>query len=138
MERLVINVMYKYFEDNGMLTSYNPGFKELDSTVNQLIHIINTIYIGIDDHMDICMIFQNVSQAFDKMYYDGLIFKLKQLAINGHNIESDIYIFADDTSLMWPIVNPAVNFGTLNSDLKKLFRWAHQWRAAFNAAKQNT
>ena len=76
--------MLKYFEDNGLLTSYNSGLQELDSTVNQLIHIINNIYIGIDDHMDICMIFLNVSQAFDKMYYDSLIFKLKQLGINGH------------------------------------------------------
>ena len=49
------------------------------------------------------------------------------------NIDSDIYIFPDDTSLMWPIINPAVNFDTLNSDLNKLFRWAHQWHAAFKA-----
>ena len=53
MERRVFNVMYRYFEYNGLLTSHNSGFKELDSKVNQLIHMINNIYKGIDDHMDI-------------------------------------------------------------------------------------
>ena len=179
--------MYEYLVGKGLLTGRNSGFKKLDSTINQLINIVNNIYKGIDNRNDVCMIFLDISKAFDRVYHEGLLFKLKQLGIEGNllnwiksylsnrkqrvlvngkasdwqctnagvpqgsilgpllflvyindivnSIESDIYIFADDTSLMRPIIDAVDDFNILNEDLNKLSNWAQQWRVTFNAKK---
>jgi hypothetical protein len=52
-----------------------------------------------------------------------------------HNIESDIHLFADDTSLMEIIDNYNVSYAKLNRDLVRLSLWAEKWMITFNAAK---
>ena len=51
------------------------------------------------------------------------------------NIESDINLFADDTSLMNIIDQVVDTYTTVNYDLVKLSDWAHQWLVSYNAAK---
>ena len=63
------------------MISENSGFKKNDSTVNQLIAITHEIYKAIDSGHDVCVIFLDVSKAFDKVWHEGLIFKLKQIGI---------------------------------------------------------
>ena len=83
MERAVYNVLYKYFRTHGLLSERNSGFKENDSTINQLIHLCNNIYKGLDKSKDMCVVFLDVSKAFDKVYHKGLLHKLEQLGICG-------------------------------------------------------
>jgi hypothetical protein len=54
-----------------------------------------------------------------------------------NNIESDIHLFADDTSLM-DIVDSAnhnVTYARISRDLIRLSTWAAKWMVTFNAAK---
>jgi hypothetical protein len=51
------------------------------------------------------------------------------------NIESDINLFADDTSLMNIIEQIQDSYATVNRDLQKLSDWADQWLVTYNAAK---
>ena len=51
------------------------------------------------------------------------------------NIESDILIFADDTSLMATGVDPAQPAAQLNRDLVKISIWAKKWKVIFNGSK---
>ena len=51
------------------------------------------------------------------------------------NIDSDINLFADDTSLLEIIKNPEQSAITLNNDLKTIHEWACQWLMIFNADK---
>ena len=53
----------------------------------------------------------------------------------GNDIESDILIFADDTSLMATGSDPAETAEKLNRDLEKISQWATKWRVIFNAKK---
>ncbi len=53
MERIVYNVMYNFFKSLGLLNARNSGFKEKDSTINQLIHLCNNIYKGLDETKDV-------------------------------------------------------------------------------------
>ncbi len=39
MERIIYNSMYNFFKSLGLLSTRNSGFKEKDSTINQLIHL---------------------------------------------------------------------------------------------------
>ena len=51
------------------------------------------------------------------------------------DIESDILIFADDTSLMATGSDPAETAQQLNRDLKRISSWATKWKVLFNAKK---
>jgi hypothetical protein len=51
------------------------------------------------------------------------------------NIESDIHLFADDTSLMDIMDNYLLSYAKLNRDLVKLSTWASNWQVNFNASK---
>ena len=50
-------------------------------------------------------------------------------------IESDIHLFADDTSLMEIIENYNDSYAKVNRDLQRLSTWADRWLVTFNAAK---
>jgi hypothetical protein len=50
-------------------------------------------------------------------------------------IESDIHLFADDTSLMEILNNYNESYAKLNRDLDRLSIWADRWLITFNAAK---
>ena len=52
-----------------------------------------------------------------------------------NDIESDILIFADDTSLMATGSDPAETAEQLNRDLEKISQWATKWKVIFNAKK---
>ena len=51
------------------------------------------------------------------------------------DIESDILIFADDTSLMASGSDPAETAEQLNRDLVRISLWATKWKVIFNAKK---
>ncbi len=84
MERVVYNSLYKYLKRHGLLSERNSGFKENDCTINQLIHLCNNIYKGLDKSKDVCLVFLDVSKAFDKVYHKGLLLKLEQLGVCGN------------------------------------------------------
>ncbi|KAK3105198.1 hypothetical protein FSP39_019583 [Pinctada imbricata] len=50
-------------------------------------------------------------------------------------IQSNIRLFADDTSLYIIIENPNTAALTLNSDLTKIHEWSEQWLVSFNPQK---
>ncbi len=84
MERVVFNAMYQYFKLHGLLTERNSGFKERDSTITQLIHLCHNIYNGLDNSRDVCLVFLDVSKAFDKVYHPALMVKLQNMGIHGN------------------------------------------------------
>ena len=51
------------------------------------------------------------------------------------NIESDILIFADDTSMFANGSDPAETSAQLNRDLEKIALWAQRWKVVFNSGK---
>jgi hypothetical protein len=52
-----------------------------------------------------------------------------------NNIECDINLFADDTSLMEIIDNFIESYEKINRDLHRLSTWANKWLVTFNATK---
>ena len=64
---------------NHLVTSNNAGFKRNQSTTSQLLLICEKIYRGLENKKHVCMVFLDASKAFDKVWHDGLLYKLKQL-----------------------------------------------------------
>ena len=54
------------------------------------------------------------------------------------DIQSNIRLFADDTSLFIVVENPDTAAQTLNSDLDKITKWAKDWLVSFNPIKTET
>jgi hypothetical protein len=75
-ERIVYIKLYDFLTANNLLTAKNSGFKERDSAICQLINIVDKIYKAIEDDKDVCMVFLDVSKAFDRVWHKGLLHKL--------------------------------------------------------------
>ena len=61
----------------------NSGFKQKNSTVSQLLSIVHKLYSGLDNKENACLVFLDISKAFDRVWHEGLLFKLKHLGISG-------------------------------------------------------
>jgi hypothetical protein len=87
MERIVFNEIYEYCQVHELLTWRNSGFKKHESTVNQLLFLVNAIYTSLGDGEDVLLVFLDVSKAFDQVYHQGLLHKLETFGINGCLLE---------------------------------------------------
>ena len=77
-ERIIYNNMLKYFLDNNLITPKQSGFRPGDSCINQLLSITHDIFTSFDNGLEVRGVFLDISKAFDKVWHDGLIYKLKQ------------------------------------------------------------
>ena len=66
-----------------MISKDQSGFKPGDSCINQLLSTTHEIYKSFDDGLEIRSVFLYISKAFDKVWHEGVIFKLKQNGISG-------------------------------------------------------
>ena len=55
-----------------------------DSCINQLLWITHDLYQSLDDGLETRGVFFDISKAFDKVWHDGLLFKLKQNGLSGN------------------------------------------------------
>ncbi len=118
MERIVYNVMYNFFKSLSLLTTRNFGFKEKDSTINQLIHLCDNIYKGLDSSKDVCLVFLDVSKAFDKVYHPALLHKLECMGISG-NLLSLIESYLSDRHLKVVINGISSDSKSINASVPK-------------------
>ena len=83
MERLLYDEMFNFFITNHHISTNQSGFKPGDSCINQLLSIIHRIYASLDGGYEIRGVFLDILKAFDKVWHEGLIFKLEQNEISG-------------------------------------------------------
>ena len=77
--------MYRHFTDNQLLTPNQSGFRPGDSTINQLLYITQKIYTAFKEFpsRESRAVFLDILKAFDKIWHEGLVFKLKTYGISG-------------------------------------------------------
>ena len=168
------------------MNSCQSGFRPNDSFINQLISITHNIYRAFDANpsLEVRGVFLDLSKAFDKVWHEGLLYKLKSNGINGNvlqliksflynrckrvvlnrhssswlsrgagvpqgsvlgplfflmyindlpeGLNSEVKLFADETSLFSVVNCVHTSVSTINSDLLKIQDWAYQWKISFN------
>ena len=84
-ERIIFKNLYNYLITNNLITKKQSGFRPLDSVTNQLLSIVHDIHTAFDDKncLEVRSVYLDMSKAFDKVWHEGLVFKLKQNGIDG-------------------------------------------------------
>ena len=77
-ERIIFKNLYNYLTDNKLLTKNQSGFRPGDSCTNQLLSLVHEIHESFDRGFEVRSIYLDMSKAFDKVWHEGLVFKLKQ------------------------------------------------------------
>ena len=68
-----------------LLNPNQSGFRSSDSCVNQLLAITHKIFQAFDCNplLEVRPVFLDISKTFDKVRHEGLLYKLKSVAISG-------------------------------------------------------
>ena len=83
-EKIIFDHMYNHLLSNNLITKNQSGFRPNDSVTNQLISLVNSIQSSLDNKLEIRSVYLDISKAFDKVWHEGLLFKLKQNGIEGN------------------------------------------------------
>ena len=95
-EKITFNNLYSYLNANNLITENQLGFRPGDSTTNQLLYLVNEIHQAFENpkSSEVRAVFLDIPKAFDKVWHDGLIFKLKQNGVSGSLLmffQNDLY-----------------------------------------------
>ena len=83
-QRANILDLYNYLLGNDLISQNQSGFKREDYCINQLIFITDDILNSLEEGLDVRGVFLDITKAFDKVWYERLIYKLQQ---NGISVE---------------------------------------------------
>ena len=78
-ERLLYTNMFSFLIENDLISQNKSGFKPGDSCINQLLSSTHEIYKSFDGGWEVRGIFLDISKAFDKVWHQVVILKLKQM-----------------------------------------------------------
>ena len=73
--------MFTYFIENNLISDSQSGFNPGDSCVNQSLAITHEIFSSFDDSYEV---WGDISKAFNKVWHEGIIPKLKHNGISGN------------------------------------------------------
>ena len=84
-EKIIFNSLFKYLEDNNLLNGNQSDFRPGDSWAHHLLSITHEIYKAFDANpsLEVRGVFLDLLTAFDKVWHDGLMYKLERLGIYG-------------------------------------------------------
>ena len=113
--------MFTYFIENNLIYENQSVFKPGDSCVNQLLAITHVIFSSFDDNYEVRGVFFDILKAFDKVWQEGIFYKLKRKGI-WRNLWSLLtnflrnrkqIVILNDQSSSWANINDSVAQGSI-------------------------
>ena len=86
-EKVLFDSIYSYLHSNKLLSKNQSGFRPGDSTINQLLAITHDIFTSFEQRCETRAIFLDISKAFDKVWHEGLVFKMASNGIEGNILD---------------------------------------------------
>ena len=84
MERMVNRRLQHHLEKNGLLCPSQSGFRKNRSTEDQVTLLTQDIENGFQQKMKTLAVFVDLTKAFDKVWKEGLLFKLQRKRVCGN------------------------------------------------------
>ena len=83
-QKIIFNKIYFLMEEK-LLNPNQSGFRPSNSCINQLLAITHEIFDAFDCNppLEVRSVFLDISKAFDKVWHEGLLCKLKSMGISG-------------------------------------------------------
>lgn len=78
-EKLFLQSLTPYLIENQIIPEHQFGFRAKHSTIEQVHRIVTLIRSAFENKQYCSALFIDISQAFDKVWHDGLIFKISRL-----------------------------------------------------------
>ena len=82
-EGVVFEYTFNYIPENHLLSPFQSGFIPGDSTVNQLVNVYHMLCEALDKKKEVRVMFCDISKAFDRVWHEGLLYKLERMGISG-------------------------------------------------------
>ena len=81
--RAIFQVVGNLLEKHSLLSNRQSGFRPGDSTINQLLAISHEVFSAFDccPPLDVRSVYLDISKAFDRVWHEGLIFKIRRCGI---------------------------------------------------------
>ena len=82
---MIFKKFFNHFPQSQLLRKCQSGFLPGDLCISQLLCIVHEINLSFDcdPTIDVSGIFLYISKAFDKIWHEGILFKLKPIGVNG-------------------------------------------------------
>ena len=87
-EPSIYDSLFEYFIYIDLISPNQSSFKPGDPCTNQLISIMHETCQSFDDGFEVSGIFLDISEAFDKVWHNGFIYKLKQNGVAGDSLDT--------------------------------------------------
>lgn len=86
-EKLLLKRLITHTDDNVIIPNHQFGFRKQHSTIEQVHRLTNQIRGTFENKQYCSALFIDISQAFDKVWHDGLLYKITQfLPANVHKL----------------------------------------------------
>ena len=84
-EKVICNQIYSFLLEEKLLNQNQSGFRPSDSCIDQLLAITHDIFetFDVNPSLEVRSVFLDISKAFDKVWHEGLLYKLKSMGISG-------------------------------------------------------
>ena len=132
-----------------LLNPNQSEFRPSDSCINQLFPITHEIFEAFDCNpsLEVSSVLLDISKAFEKVWHEGLLYKLKSMGISGDvpqgsilvpllfllyindlpkGLKSNAILFADDTSLLTIVKDKNESANILNDNLQLISNWTYE------------
>ena len=83
LERIINKRLIWHLESNTVLASTQTGYRQFRSTEDQLALLAQDIEDAFQEKKKVLEIFYDLSQAFDKVWKEGLLLKLLRASVHG-------------------------------------------------------
>lgn len=80
-EKIIKKRLDSYVSNSSLIPPHQFGFRSHHSTTHQLLRVSEDIINGFERRCHTAAVFLDVSQAFDRVWHDGLLFKLRDFGV---------------------------------------------------------